>query len=184
MSRFIRSLSLFVLAVVLVLFVLVPLDSSSPADAQLVPRPNPSVASPSAASPAPPFRPPTDRAVSRRFDLRNGPYGAGNRGLDYAVTAGDPIRSIGVGVVVFAGSVAGERFVTVLHSSGLRSSYSYLSDVRVTNGASVSSGQVLGVSSARFQLGIRRGDNYIDPAPLLGRTGSPMRARLVPVRRV
>ena len=129
----------------------------------------------------PPYRPPVSRRVLAPFDLPNGPYGRGNRGLDYAVVADDPIVSIGDGSVVFAGSVAGERFVTVLHPDGLRSSYSYLSRIDVARGHSVVSGQQIGLSSQRFQLGVRRGDTYIDPAPLLSVRPAPRprHARLV-----
>jgi len=127
----------------------------------------------------PTYRPPVDRPVSRPFDLSRGPYGAGNRGLDYAVRAGDPIRAIGSGTVVFAGSVAGSRYVTVLHPDGLRSSYSYLSRIDVRRGQAVAGGATVGTSSDRFQLGIRRGSTYLDPASLLGRPGRPRHARLV-----
>lgn len=126
-----------------------------------------------------PYVPPTDRPVTQPFDLARGRYGAGNRGLDYGVVAGDPIRAIGAGTVVFAGAVAGSRFVTVLHPDGLRSSYSYLATVQVRRGQPVVVGEVLGSSTERFQLGIRRGADYIDPAPLLGRPARPRHARLV-----
>lgn len=143
----------------------------------------PTPATSEAGAAPPPYRHPTSRAVSRPFDVSAGPYGAGNRGLEYAVAAGDPISAIGAGVVVFAGTVAGGRFVTILHEDGLRSSYSYLASIAVSRGAPVAMGQVIATSSARFQLGVRRGDTYLDPAPLLARRGPPRRARLIPFRR-
>ena len=130
------------------------------------------------ASAGPSYRPPTDRPVVQPFDLSRGPYGPGNRGLDYGVRPGDPIAAIGAGTVVFAGAVAGSRFVTVLHPDGLRSSYSYLDRIDVEVGRAVTAGQVIGTSSGRFQLGVRRRSTYIDPAPLLARL-RPRHARLV-----
>ena len=129
-----------------------------------------------AASATPPYRPPVDVAPSQGFRLGPNPYGAGNRGLDYATAPGTPVRAIGRGVVVFAGQVAGQLYVTVLHPDGLRSSYSYLRTISVRAGVTVGRGDVIGTSGAHLQLGVRRGTTYIDPAPLLGRSG---RAHLV-----
>jgi murein DD-endopeptidase MepM/ murein hydrolase activator NlpD len=105
-------------------------------------------------------------------------YGPGNRGLEYATIAGQPVGAIGPGTVVFAGTIASRRYVTVLHRDGLRSSYSYLATVEVAVGEAVSAGQRLGVAGTRLHLGVRRGDDYLDPASLF-RRGRP---RLVPYR--
>jgi murein DD-endopeptidase MepM/ murein hydrolase activator NlpD len=104
------------------------------------------------------------------------PYAAGNRGLDYGTTPGQPITAIGDGTVVFAGQVAHQRFVTILHPDGLRSSYSWLASISVHVGEHVDRGQQVGVAGTRFQLGVRRGSEYLDPTRLFGRG----RARLVP----
>src|SRR5690606_15386348 len=66
------------------------------------------------------YRPPVDAAVTSPFDMRAGRYGAGNRGLDYGTAPATPVGAIGDGTVVFAGPVAGDRWVTVLHPDGLR----------------------------------------------------------------
>ena len=131
--------------------------------------------SPAVCIPAP-YRPPVAAAVAVPFALPNGPFGAGNRGLEYRTTPGEPVRAIGAGVVRFAGSVAGERFVTIEHADGLLSSYSYLARSTVRVGRFVVAGSVIGTASSRFQLGLRRGGDYIDPAPLLG---PALRPRLV-----
>ena len=125
----------------------------------------------------PRYRPPVDAPVSQGFHLGANLYGPGNRGLDYATTAGTPVRAIGGGIVVFAGVVAGSRFVTVLHPDGLRSSYSYLQTISVHRGDSVARGATVGLAGTHLQLGVRRGIAYIDPAPLLGAAGP---AHLVP----
>lgn len=107
---------------------------------------------------------PVDAPVSARFDEPAHPYAPGNRGQEYAVSPGAPIRAVGSGVVVFAGWVAGAQYVTVLHPDGLRSSYSPVRAPTVIRGERVRAGQTIGVAADRFQLGIRRGSIYLDPA--------------------
>lgn len=123
------------------------------------------------------YRPPVPGEVVAPFDESNGRFGPGNRGLDYAVGPGDPVAAIGGGTVVFAGSVAGSLWVTVLHPDGLRSSVGPLASVEVARGRRVGVGERLGTAGATLHLGVRSGARYIDPAPLFGRRN----ARLVPV---
>ncbi len=123
------------------------------------------------------YRPPVDAPVVDAFRLPDGPYGAGNRGLEYTTVPGTPVRAIGDGLVVFAGVVAGNRAVTLLHPDGLRSSYSYLADVRVAVGTRVAIGQAVGTAGERLHLGVRSGGTYLDPAALFTATG----VHLVPV---
>ena len=125
-----------------------------------------------------PYRHPVVGLVVDFFDPDAGRYGAGNRGIDYLVFPGQAVRSAGAGTVVFAGSVAGENYVTVQHPDGLRSSYSYLAAIEVVRGTHVGPGDLLGATTHRFQLGFRSGDVYIDPYPLLG---GHMTARLIEV---
>ncbi len=113
-----------------------------------------------------PYRPPVDAPVIDPFRSPPNPYGAGNRGLDYATTPGQSVVAIGPGIVVFAGVIAGLRFVTVHHADGLRSSYSWLQSIDVRFGQEVAAGQGIGTAGERFQLGIRRGSTYLDPSTL------------------
>ena len=129
------------------------------------------------ASAAVTYQPPVDAPVIDGFALPNGPYGAGNRGLEYATVPGTPVRAIGDGLVVFAGPVAGNRAVTVLHPDGLRSSYSYLAEILVSTGDHVTIGQTLGRAGERLHLGVRWGGTYLDPAELFTTTD----VHLVPV---
>lgn len=131
-----------------------------------------------APEPAPVYRPPVAAPLVDGFRLPSGPYGSGNRGLEYATEPGTPVGAIGPGRVVFAGPVAGVRAVTVLHPDGLRSSYSPLAEVRVDVGAAVTAGQAVGRSGPRLHLGVRSGAAYLDPAALFA-TG--LRPHLVPV---
>jgi murein DD-endopeptidase MepM/ murein hydrolase activator NlpD len=80
--------------------------------------------------------------------------------------------------VTFAGSVAGNRSVTVDHGGGLRTTYSYLGWIAVSAGF-LADGDVLGASGedhgvAALHVSIRLGSRYIDPLRLLGcRIGPP-----------
>lgn len=149
-----------------------PLRVAEPAP---VPRPAPRpVADPVAdpfADPAvrSPYRPPVDAEVTTPFDMRAGRYGAGNRGLDYDTPPGTDVAAIGDGTVVFAGAVAGRRWITVLHRDGLRSTYGPLDRLDVTRGSVVARGERLGTTAGVLHLGVRDGDEYVDPAALFDR---------------
>ena len=93
------------------------------------------------------------------------------------------MRAAGRGVVTFAGPVAGALHVTVTHPDGVRTSYSFLAEVRVVAGQEVAGGHVVGVAGARLHVGARRGDEYVDPASLWG-AGGPPRVHLVPLDEV
>jgi murein DD-endopeptidase MepM/ murein hydrolase activator NlpD len=123
------------------------------------------------------YAPPVQGPVIDPFRAPLGPYSPGNRGLEYATEPGAPAVAIGGGTVTFAGQVAGRLVVTVEHPDGLRSSLVGLATVSVTRGQSVVRGHPLGRTGSRLHLGVRRGDQYLDPATLFGRRGP---ARLVP----
>jgi murein DD-endopeptidase MepM/ murein hydrolase activator NlpD len=124
------------------------------------------------------YLPPVDAPITDPFRAPATPFGPGNRGLEYGTTPGQTIRAIGGGVVTFAGSIGGSRYVTVAHADGLRSSYSFLAEVSVAERDLVVAGQPVGRAGLRFHLGVRCADAYLDPASLVG-TGR-WRARLVP----
>lgn len=115
------------------------------------------------------YRPPVREAVSQPFSLPKGPYGPGNRGLEYQTSRGEVVAAIGDGVVQFAGPVGGFIAVTIHHPDGLRSSYSYLESASVAVGDNVLAGTEIGRSSDRLQLGVRSGGKYLDPALLFAR---------------
>jgi murein DD-endopeptidase MepM/ murein hydrolase activator NlpD len=122
------------------------------------------------------YRPPVEAPVTDGFRAPTSVYGAGNRGLEYGTTPGQPVGAIGPGTVVFAGTIAHRLYVTVRHPDGLRSSYSYLSTIEVRVGEVVTVGQRMGTAGTRFHLGVRRGDRYLDPASLF-RRGRPRLVR-------
>lgn len=133
---------------------------------------------PAAAAPPPTYVPPVDAPVADPFRPPDGPYGAGNRGLEYATPAGTEVRASADGVVTFAGLVAGARHVTVRHADGLRTTYSFLDRVDVVVGQQVRQGDVVGTTSGHLHLGARSGDAYLDPAALFG--SGLAQAHLVP----
>lgn len=131
----------------------------------------------------PRYRPPVDAPVIDPFRPPAEPWLAGNRGLEYETVPGTPVGAIGPGLVVFAGTVAGQLYVTVLHPDGIRSSYSYLASITVAVGDRVRAGDVVGTTGAVFHLGARVGDTYIDPASLFGRLSGRASVYLVPTPR-
>jgi murein DD-endopeptidase MepM/ murein hydrolase activator NlpD len=126
------------------------------------------------------YRHPVDAPVVQRFDAPPCGWCPGNRGLDYATRPGDPVRAAAPGSVTFAGRVAGQRWVTLVHADGLRTSYGPLSAVRVRPGATVSAGEPIGRVAGRLHVGVRRGETYLDPAAIFG-PPVRLRPRLVPL---
>jgi murein DD-endopeptidase MepM/ murein hydrolase activator NlpD len=104
----------------------------------------------------------------------------GNRGLQYGAAPGAVARAAAAGVVSFAGVVAGTRYVVIDHAGGgLRATYGDLAVSELRVGDVVAAGGVVGLVGDRgLHFGLRRGETYVDPAPLLGRLVE--RPRLVP----
>ena len=113
-------------------------------------------------------------------------YGAGHRGADLAGAAEQEVHAVEAGTVTHVGSIAARGTVTVLHPSGIRSTYEPVKPTVVT-GAAVARGAVLGRlegngshcgPAACLHLGAVRGDVYLDPLAFL-RGGQ--RVRLLPL---
>jgi murein DD-endopeptidase MepM/ murein hydrolase activator NlpD len=72
-----------------------------------------------------------------------------HRGVDYAAPAGTPVRSVGDGVVEFAGWQSGYgNVVQVRHGKERSTLYAHLSRIDVRNGQSIEQGQQLGAVGA------------------------------------
>ncbi|MEO6473089.1 MAG: peptidoglycan DD-metalloendopeptidase family protein, partial [Aeromicrobium sp.] len=121
--------------------------------------------------------------VGKRFDLPNGPYGAGNRGVDLRSQVGAVVNSVAAGVVSYVGTINNIPIVVVDHGRE-RSTYQPV-DVSVQVGDSVTAGQSIGSllgagshcpDSACLHLGRKIGDDYLDPLALLSTGG---RVRLI-----
>ena len=137
-------------------------------------------ADPAGAAPPDPVvhAPPVDAPIVDPFRPPATPYGPGNRGLAYDLAPHTPVRATAEGTVVFAGQVGATRHVTVLHADGLRTSYSFLSEVGVRRGDRVDRGEVVGRAGPGFHLGARDGEHYLDPESLFG--VQVVEVRLVP----
>jgi hypothetical protein len=123
--------------------------------------------------------PPVIAPVEEPFRAPPCPYCAGNRGIEYATRPGQPVVAADAGVVTFAGLVAGTRYVVVEHTDGLRVTYGRLATIGVAQGAGVVRGGAIGSATEQLFVCVRRGDEYLDPQPFLGRWRR--RARLVPI---
>jgi murein DD-endopeptidase MepM/ murein hydrolase activator NlpD len=92
-------------------------------------------------------------------------------------------------VVAFAGKDGGERFVSVDHPDGVRTTYSWLSSIAVKKGDHVRTGQVLastglghpGAITPHIHLGAKFDGDYIDPIGLFGPMDLSDIIRLAPV---
>ena len=129
---------------------------------------------------APVFMPPVQAPVSDPFRPPDGPYGAGNRGIEYDTRPGQVVRAAAGGTVSFAGTVAGELYVTVDHGGGVLSTYSYLERISVRTGAEVARGETVGLSGELLHFSVRVDGQYVDPAGFVG--VRRVRVRLVPLR--
>jgi murein DD-endopeptidase MepM/ murein hydrolase activator NlpD len=113
--------------------------------------------------------------VVREFEEPSGPYGPGHRGIDIAASFGTEIVAAQDGIVAFAGWVAGSLFISVDHPDGVRTTYSWLSEVDVERGQTVQRGQPIGltghghpdVTDPHLHFGARIGETYLDPMLLL-----------------
>lgn len=116
-----------------------------------------------------------DRPVPGRVIEPYAPVGryAGHWGIDMAAPPGTRVRASAEGTVTFAGSVAHNLTVTLDHGGGLKTSYSYLSELTVRRGASVTRGAGLGSTgrahdSDGLHFSVRVDGTYVDPMQYLG----------------
>jgi murein DD-endopeptidase MepM/ murein hydrolase activator NlpD len=132
---------------------------------------------------------PVDGPVIRPFEPPESPYGAGHRGIDIAAPAGTVVRAAADGVVAFAGSVAGGRYVSIDHPDGVRTTYSWFSAISVRAGDPVRRGDPVGASGlghpgvdpAHLHFGARYAGTYLDPMLLLARGSLVGLIRLAPI---
>jgi hypothetical protein len=130
------------------------------------------VALPRSASGAAEFIPPVIAQITRQFDMSSGEFGAGHRGVDFAVPEGTPVLASGAGTVTFAGSTPEGPYVTVRHDGDVETTYA-LGRIDVSHGQQVNQGEVLGVSgkghagSPVVHFGAKVAGKYVDPMMLL-----------------
>lgn len=103
----------------------------------------------------------------------------GNRGIEFGPTLGHHVSAAAAGTVSFAGRVAGTLYVVLQHPDGTRTTYGGLLTSDRSRGEHVMLGEAVGIAGLTLHFGLRRGDVYLDPTPMLGELRR--RARLVPV---
>ena len=132
---------------------------------------------------------PVPGRVVRPFEPPKTKYGPGHLGVDFAAAPETYVRAAGAGVVVFAGAVADTFHVVIRHANGWRTSYSFLATIGVRNGATVDAGQVIGTTGGTgeghdgsvLHLGLRIGDEYVDPMRLFGDVDLAALVHLAPI---
>ncbi|MEM8924936.1 MAG: M23 family metallopeptidase [Actinomycetota bacterium] len=144
----------------------------------LVPHPTQAVGDVVALAPLCGWTAPVDAPVVDPFRAPPHTYGPGNRGLEYGVVEGAPVRATAAGVIAFQGSVAGRRYVVIDHGGGVRSTYGPVVAPVVGVGKRVGQGQRLARAGLGLHLTVRIDGAYVDPAPFLA--SGCGRPRLVP----
>lgn len=107
--------------------------------------------------------------VSVPYDLANGPYQAGHRGIDMRATSGTTVASPASGVVTFVGRVVDRSVISIrIDGSTVVSLEPVASELAV--GSQVQKGQALGpvesgghCASSCLHLGVRIEGTYVNP---------------------
>jgi murein DD-endopeptidase MepM/ murein hydrolase activator NlpD len=120
--------------------------------------------------------PPADADVVRDF----APIGrwAGHWGIDIAAPVGTRVFAAGDGTVRFSGTVVHNFTVSVDHGGGVVTSYSYLAEITVRRGDSITKGSPVGVAGihdgrSAFHMSLRVAGRYVDPMALTRCKRSP-----------
>lgn len=100
-------------------------------------------------------------------------YSASNEGIDYAVAAGSDVRAAASGTVALISNSTGGlgTIVLIRHADNFITVYARVTDVRVTQGQSVSGGDVIAkvapAATPTMHFEVRRGNTAVDPAPFM-----------------
>lgn len=113
--------------------------------------------------------PPVPGGIVDNWRPPSSPYGPGNQGVDLRALSGEPVLSVGDGVVTFAGQVGGRLFVVIDVGGGLRVTLGFLASIRVRTGQSVRNRDLVAYAKGPVHVGARLGTTYIDPRPLFGK---------------
>jgi murein DD-endopeptidase MepM/ murein hydrolase activator NlpD len=144
----------------------------------------------------PALRMPVAGPVVRGFEARAGPFGPGHRGIDIAAPPGERVRAPAAGRVVFAGTVAGTAWVSLLVAPGVLVTVGPVLDPAVTRGRRVRAHTTVGRlgpghgvealarwfpsgEGATLHLGVRVDGVYVDPLAYLVDRPRPRLAPLV-----
>ena len=111
--------------------------------------------------------------VTRPYDPPATQWAAGHRGVDVLAVPGSPIYAAGTGTVSFVGPVATVPTLSIVHPSGIRTTYQPVDPIVIT-GQRVHAGQLIGTVSDQpaGHLGLHWGaltgrKKYMNPLHLL-----------------
>jgi murein DD-endopeptidase MepM/ murein hydrolase activator NlpD len=129
--------------------------------------------------------------IIRGFEPPPSDYEAGHRGIDIAAPFGTDVKSSREGIVAFAGWIGGSLFISIDHVDDVRTTYSWLSEVRVRRGQSVAREELIArsghghadIPQPHLHFGARVGSTYIDPMLLLEGADVTDLIRLAPLVR-
>lgn len=111
---------------------------------------------------------PVEAPVVDGFREPNGPYGSGNRGIEYRLEPGTQINAVDSGRVIFVGTVGSASHVVIDHGEGLKSTYAFIESSVVVRGQFVKRGRLVALAGPGFHLTARLWGQYIDPTILFG----------------
>ncbi|WP_019192997.1 M23 family metallopeptidase [Corynebacterium timonense] len=115
---------------------------------------------------------PAAARVTRSAQIPEKNWLPGHRGVDLALSPGEPVRAAGAGTVAYVGVVVGVPTVSIDHPEGIRTTYQPV-HARVRVGDTVDEGQVIGtLAASHAHEGLHWGaltgpDTYINPLSLL-----------------
>jgi murein DD-endopeptidase MepM/ murein hydrolase activator NlpD len=125
---------------------------------------------------------PTDFNLEFPFTYQGVYYPHFHTGLDLGIWTGTPVRAAEAGTVVLATTNTGAdgkpvgygTYVVIYHGGNLFTLYGHLSQLGVTTGQHVSTGQVIGLSGTtgnssgpHLHFEVRQGGAPVDPLPLI-----------------
>jgi len=124
------------------------------------------------------FAAPVDSMITSEFGIHrrfNRKVQSIHQGLDLRAETGTPVGAMNSGVVIVAREMFYEGgFVVIDHGQGLLTLYMHLSEIKVNEGDSVTSRQVIALSGGtgratapHLHVGVRWQGIYLDPATLL-----------------
>lgn len=113
---------------------------------------------------------PVEGQVVRRFDRPLCVYCPGHRGVTIKTTPGDEILAVTGGVISFAGQVGGRNYVVQHFAPDIRVTYGAVGAIAadVQEGLWVDAGQVVAIAAESTYLGVRMGQEYVEPLRFLG----------------
>jgi len=113
---------------------------------------------------------PIEGEVIRRFDPALCAYCPGHRGVTVDSTQGDEIVAVARGEITFAGQVGGRMYVVHNIAPQVRVTYGAVAAIAdaIVQGSWVEAGQVLAIAQETTYLGVRIGQEYVEPLRFLG----------------